>query len=77
MDEVSKRWKQSGDSRGTQIIFSDIFQSTDKSFNLFKDIKKKLIDKGIPANEIAIIHDFNSDEKREELFDRVNAGKSE
>ena len=74
VDEVYKRWDANKKSRATQVVFSDIFQSSDKSVNLFKDIKKKLISKGVPANEIAIIHDFNSDEKRDELFEKVNDG---
>jgi N12 class adenine-specific DNA methylase len=74
VEETFKRWKAGASFRGTQVIFSDTFQSSDKKFNLFKDIKAKLIARGVPAKEIAIIHDFGSDEKREELFDNVNGG---
>lgn len=44
-------------------------------FNLYHDLRDKLIKAGIPANEIAIIHDYNTDNKRTKLFEQVNAGK--
>src|SRR5581483_3840742 len=44
-------------------------------FNLYHDIKDKLIAKGVPASEVAIIHDYNTDLQRQRLFDEVNSGK--
>ena len=72
---IFERWEKYKDSSATQIVFSDTFQSRDKSFNLFKDIKGKLIQRGIPAKEIAIIHDYKTDEARKKLFDSVVEGE--
>ncbi len=74
VDSVFERWQQHKDTKAAQIIFSDIFQSSDKRFNLFHDIRDKLIARGVPAGEIAIIHDFKTDDARGKLFDKVNAG---
>ena len=70
---IFERWEKYKDSSAT--LFSDTFQSRDKSFNLFKDIKSKLIQRGIPAKEIAIIHDYKTDEARKKLFDSVVEGE--
>lgn len=71
---IFERWEKHKDTSATQIVFSDTFQSRDKQFNLFKDIKNKLIALGVPANEIAIIHDYKTDEARKKLFDSVVQG---
>lgn len=60
--------------KGTVAVFCDSYQSSDKTFNVFKDIKQKLIDKGIPAEQIAIINDYEKDEAKEKLFAAVNNG---
>jgi len=72
-DEIYKRYVAHADKRAAQAIFSDIYQSSDKSFNIWKDLKRKLVAKGIPAKEIAIIYDYN-EKDREKLFTAVNAG---
>jgi N12 class adenine-specific DNA methylase len=74
VEEVFQTWRDHKTSKATQVVFSDLFQSADKKFNLFQDIKRKLVRKGIPEREIAIIHDFKNDEAREELFSKVNDG---
>jgi len=73
--EVRKRWADTADNRGTQLIFCDTINGPN-GFNLYQDIKKKLVAKGLPANEIAIITDskYNSDVAREALFEQVNEG---
>lgn len=48
---------------------------TVENFNLYKDIKKKLVAKGIPAHEIAFIHDAKTDDEKEQLFEQIRAGK--
>lgn len=70
-----ERWKQYSDSRAAQAIFSGYYQSSDGSFNLFKDIKRKLVSLGVPEKEIAIIHDYNTDQARLTLFEKVNSGE--
>lgn len=74
VEEIFTRWESQKGIRGVQLAFCDSFQSSDKKFNLFKDIKDKLVKKGIPAKEIAIIHDYDKEEQREELFENVNNG---
>ena len=71
--EIFKRYQAHQETRAAQAVFSDIYQSSDKSFNIWKDLKAKLVGKGIPAKEIAIIYDFN-EKAREKLFEAVNAG---
>ena len=75
-------WGDTQDIRGTQIVFCDL--STPKvrfdeykygtDFDAYNDLKYKLVQKGIPAQEIAFIHEANTDEQKQALFDKVNAG---
>lgn len=65
---------QMKDYRGTVAIFVDSFNSRDKSFNVYDEIKRKLVEKGVPENEIAIIHNYESDDKKVKLFEQVNMG---
>ena len=60
--------------KGAAAIFCDSYQSRDRRFNVFEDMKRKFIAAGIPAEKIAIIHDFNSDNSRTLLFKRINKG---
>ena len=77
---VFRIWESGHDERLTQLIFCDI--STPKSaagaesaeFSVYDDIRTKLIGMGIPAEQIAFIHDANSEAKKKELFSKVNAG---
>ena len=75
-DIAFDEYKKSNDIKGTQIIFCDsgAGSGTIYSFNLHKDIKEKLIKRGIPENEIVIVQS-QSDEKLEELFRQVNDGE--
>ena len=75
-------WEETQDIKGTQIVFCDL--STPKArfedytygtdFDAYNDLKWKLVQKGIPAQEIAFIHEANTDEQKQALFDKVNAG---
>ena len=75
-------WEDTKDIKGTQIVFCDL--STPKvrfedytygtDFDAYNDLKHKLVQKGIPAQEIAFIHEANTDEQKQALFDKVNAG---
>ncbi len=73
--EVYDRWSEYADNRGTQLVFCDTFNGPG-GFNLYEDIRKKLIAKGIPEKEIAIITEsrYSSDDAREALFEQVNEG---
>ncbi len=86
LNEAAKRiyeiWENTADKKGTQIVFCDLSTPKVKSdeyiyglhFDAYNDLKYKLVQKGIPAEEIAFIHDANTDEQKQTLFDRVNAG---
>ena len=69
-------WKRTEDKKSTQMIFCDLSTPYgDGKFNVYDDIKKKLIEKGIPEEEIAYIHSANSDVQKKEMFGKVRAGQ--
>ncbi len=76
MNNVYRIWNETSDKKSTQILFCDFSTpNKDGRFNVYDDIKKKLIKKGIPENEIAFIHDYESETKKKELFGKVRQGK--
>lgn len=82
-------WKDTADQRSTQLVFCDLSTPTAKGTaqvenneeqadvftNVYDDIRRKLIVKGIPAEEIAFIHSANNDRQKAELFAKVRSGK--
>jgi len=69
-------WKETEARKGTQLIFSDLSTpKNDGTFNVYQDIKNKLITKGVPEEEIAFIHDANTDAKKTGLFAKVRSGQ--
>ena len=76
VNNVFENWEQSMDIQGTQLIFCDLSTPHyDGKFNVYDDIKNKLIEKGIPAEEIAYIHDANTEAQKAELFAKVRKGQ--
>lgn len=81
-DNVYEEWKNSADIKGTQLVFCDLSTPKKpyseyvfgKDFDAYNDLKHKLIERGIPENEIAFIHDANTDKAKQDLFDKVTAG---
>ena len=81
-DNVYEEWKNSADIKGTQLVFCDLSTPKKpyseyeygKNFDAYNDLKHKLIERGIPENEIAFIHDANTDRAKQDLFDKVTAG---
>jgi N12 class adenine-specific DNA methylase len=73
--EIVKRYEQSSDVLGTQAVFCDQGVPGGASFDLYNDMKTKLINQGIPADQIAFAHDANTDAQREQLFERINRGE--
>ena len=68
-------WKNNKENKSTQLVFSDMSTPKgDGSFNIYEDMKKKLIEKGISEEEIAFIHDANSEKQKDELFAKVRKG---
>ena len=75
-NNVYEIWKRTEDQKSTQMIFCDLSTPHgDGKFNVYDDIKKKLIEKGIPEEEIAYIHSANSDVQKKEMFGKVRAGQ--
>ena len=76
---VYRIWKITKAEKATQLVFCDMGTPKKKAnsdfFDLYNDVKKKLIAKGIPESEIAFIHDANTDQKKLVLFDKVNRGE--
>ena len=74
-DKVYESWAQTREQRSTQLIFSDLATPGTGAWNVYDDIRDKLIARGVPKEEIAYIHDANTDAKKAALFARVRAGK--
>ena len=76
VENVFTVWQESTDIRGTQLLFCDISTPHyDGKFNVYDDIKAKLIEKGIPPEEIAFIHDAGTEAQKAELFAKVRRGQ--
>ena len=76
VNNVYEIWEKTSEQRSTQLIFCDLSTPhNDGRFNVYDDIRKKLISKGMPENEIAFIHDADSEAKKKELFSKVRTGK--
>ena len=74
-DHLYRIWKESAAGKGTQLVFADLgVSTTDWGFNLYDDIVEKLVERGIPHEEIAKIGDANTDQKKETLFGQMRAG---
>lgn len=68
-------WEKSSEQRSAQLVFCDMSTPKgDGTFNLYDDMKGKLIELGIPENEIAFIHDANNEKQNAELFAKVRSG---
>jgi len=75
-ENVYRIWDETKDGKLTQLVFCD-FSTPNKEgrFNIYDDIRAKLIGRGIPENEIAFIHDADTETKKKELFAKVRQGK--
>ena len=73
---VYRIWEQTKERRSAQMVFCDLSTpKADGSFNVYDDLRRKLMDMGIPEEEIAFIHDADSDVKKKALFARVRLGQ--
>ncbi|MCL2604138.1 MAG: DUF3849 domain-containing protein [Defluviitaleaceae bacterium] len=76
MENVYRIWDETAEDRLTQLVFCDFSTpNKDGRFNVYDDIRDKLVAKGVPENEIAFIHDFNTEAQKKELFAKVRSGK--
>jgi N12 class adenine-specific DNA methylase len=80
VDRVRKVWADTSSARSTQLVFCDL-STPDRStvnsgrFNVYDEVRRKLIEAGVPQADIAFIHDADSDADKKLLFDSVNAGR--
>lgn len=73
---VIRIWEQTKEQRSAQLVFCDLSTPKDDgSFSVYNDLKKKLIEVGIPEEEIAFIHDANTEARKKELFSKVRSGQ--
>ena len=77
IDNVFRIWQETSTERLTQLIFSDVGTPKNESgrFSVYEFIKVELLNRGVPSNEIAFIHDANTDEQKAALFRSVRFGK--
>jgi N12 class adenine-specific DNA methylase len=74
-DNVFRIWEHHRASRQAQLVFCDLSTpKADSSFNVYTDIKQKLMVKGVPKDEVAFIHDANTEMQKAELFAKVRSG---
>ena len=75
VNNVFKIWKDTADNRSTQLIFCDYSTpKEDGSFNVYDDIRDKLVKRGVPKEEVAFIHEANTDVQKKELFAKIRKG---
>ena len=76
VDKAFEIWEQTADKKSAQLIFCDLSTPKgDGTFNVYEDIRDKLIAKGVPPEEIAFIHDANTELRKAELFAKVRSGQ--
>lgn len=76
VEKAFEIWKQTKAEKSTQLIFCDLSTPKgDKTFNVYDDIRMKLKQKGVPENEIAFIHEANTELRKAELFRKVRSGE--
>ena len=69
-------WEDGKDTQATQLIFCDLSTpKTDGTFNVYDDVRNKLVERGIPKEQIVFIHEYNTEVKKAELFAKVRAGQ--
>lgn len=75
VEEIYRHWEDGKEKKLTQLVFCDLSTpKTDGTFSVYNDIRDKLLAKGIPPEEIAFIHDANTDVRKKELFSKVRRG---
>ena len=76
VDKAFEIWEQTKEQKSTQLIFCDLSTPKgDGTFNVYDDIRNKLVEKGVPPEEIAFIHEANTETRKAELFAKVRSGQ--
>ncbi len=75
VDRIHAIWANGHDKRSTQLVFCDISTPHPDRFNVYDEVRDRLVERGIPESDIAFIHDADTDAKKKALYDSVNAGR--
>ena len=76
VDNVYRIWEEHADAKATQLVFCDLSTpKNDGTFNVYDDMREKLIAHGIPAEQICFIHEATTDAQKKELFGKVRSGE--
>ena len=76
LENIYRIWEETADQRSAQLVFCDLSTPhNDGNFNVYDDLRRKLIERGVPESEIAFIHEANTEARKAELFANVRAGK--
>ena len=74
VDKVYEIWEKTKEQRSTQMIFCDLSTPKEDDFDVYNDVRDKLVAKGIPKEEVQFIHDADTETKKAELFGKVRNG---
>ena len=76
VDNIYRIWKENADKKSAQLVFCDLSTpKNDGTFSVHNDIRKKLIERGIPESEVKFIHEADTDMKKKELFQKTRKGE--
>ena len=76
IDNVYRIWEEYADTKATQLVFCDLSTpKNDGTFNIYDDVREKLVARGVPAEQIRFIHEATSDAQKKELFAKVRSGE--
>ncbi len=76
VDNIYRIWAETADKKSAQLVFCDLSTpKNDGTFSVYDDIRKKLVERGIPESEVKFIHEADTDVKKKELFQKVRKGE--
>ena len=76
VDNIYRIWEETTDKKSAQLVFCDLSTpKNDGTFSVYNDIRKKLIERGIPESEVRFIHEADTDVKKKELFQKTRKGE--
>ena len=76
VDNVYRIWEEHADTKATQLVFCDLSTpKNDVTFNVYDDMREKMIARGIPAEQVCFIHEATTDAQKKELFGKVRSGE--
>jgi hypothetical protein len=74
VENIHRIWEETKEQRLTQLVFCDLSTPRDEGFSVYRDMQEKLIKLGVPRDEIAFIHNFDSDSAKTALFNLMRSG---